>query len=253
MITLANGVYLNVLPTKKYKTLRINMRFATPLKETIATKRTLLSSLLETNSEKYPTQTAVSKKLEELYGATFGLQVVRKGNVHFLTVVLNVVNDKFLNTEGITKESIAFLKEMIYHPKATEKAFDKETFEREQENLASYMDSIYEDKQSYASHELQKLYFKDPNQQVPSYGTKEELMALTPEGLFAYYQKMLAKDQIVITMVGDITEENAQEFWQDFPFTDRKERINDIFYEQARTENVEKKKKRNHYCSQNYI
>lgn len=74
---LAEGVNLHVLQTKQYKTVRIFVRFTTRLKEVI-TKRSLLSSLLETNSLNYPDQTQLSAKLADLYGASFGTSVRKK-------------------------------------------------------------------------------------------------------------------------------------------------------------------------------
>ena len=54
---LAEGVNLHVLQTKQYKTVRIFVRFTTRLAKETLTKRSLLSSLLETNSLNYPDQT----------------------------------------------------------------------------------------------------------------------------------------------------------------------------------------------------
>ena len=45
------GVWLMVLPTTQFKTTRINIQFLTPLRRDTVTKRTLLTSLLETNSQ----------------------------------------------------------------------------------------------------------------------------------------------------------------------------------------------------------
>ena len=79
---LAEGVNLHVLQTKQYKTVRIFVRFTTRLKKEVITKRSLLSSLLETNSLNYPDQTQLSAKLADLYGASFGTSVRKKGNLH---------------------------------------------------------------------------------------------------------------------------------------------------------------------------
>jgi hypothetical protein len=79
MTELVNGVNLHILPTEKYKTLRVFVRFTTRLDQSTITKRTLLSSLLETNSLHYPDQTKLSAQLAELYGASFGLNVGKKG------------------------------------------------------------------------------------------------------------------------------------------------------------------------------
>lgn len=75
---LAEGVNLHVLPTKKYKTIRIFIRFTARLQQEVITKRSLLSSMLETNSLNYPDQTKLSAQLAELYGASFGLSVRKK-------------------------------------------------------------------------------------------------------------------------------------------------------------------------------
>ena len=68
------------MPTKKYKTIRIFIRFTSQLAAETAAKRTLLTSLLETTSLRYPTQTAFSTQLAELYGASFGMNVNKKGS-----------------------------------------------------------------------------------------------------------------------------------------------------------------------------
>ena len=69
------GVWLMVLPTTQFKTTRINIQFLTPLRRDTVTKRTLLTSLLETNSQEYPTQAAMAAHLESLYGANFSIGV----------------------------------------------------------------------------------------------------------------------------------------------------------------------------------
>ena len=55
-------------------------------------KRTLLTSLLETTSLAYPTQTAFSSQLAELYGASFGMNVNKRGNLHQINAAMSFVN-----------------------------------------------------------------------------------------------------------------------------------------------------------------
>lgn len=71
-ISLAENVTLHVIPTKKYKTTRVLIRFATDVTKENASYRTLLSSLLETSSANYPTNKQMNEHLSELYGASFG-------------------------------------------------------------------------------------------------------------------------------------------------------------------------------------
>lgn len=59
------------------------------------TKRALLANLLETSSLRYPDQTKLSGQLAELYGASFGLNVGRKGIFIGWTSALGIVNGKY--------------------------------------------------------------------------------------------------------------------------------------------------------------
>ncbi|KAF1295198.1 M16 family metallopeptidase [Enterococcus sp. JM4C] len=233
MTELVNGVNFHLLPTKKYKTLRIFLRFTARLDQATSTKRTLLSSLLETNSLNYPDQTKLSARLAELYGASFGLNVGKKGNLHWLNVGLNVVNGKYVSDEQLLSEVVDFLKEVLFYPNIKEGAFEAQTFALEKENMRAYLESLKEDKQTYASYSLQELYFdKDAHQRIPSFGTVEALEQLTAEALAAYYHEMMATDQVDIFMVGDVDEAAATALISQLPFAPRATSKPEIFYQQ---------------------
>lgn len=221
-INLAKGVHLHVLPTTKYKTIQLSIKFKTPLKDGTATKRTMAANLLEINSKHYPTQTAFRTKLSELYGAGFGTNVSKKGNYHILSVGMTIVNDKFVNMESnLLKEAVDFLNDILFHPHANDIGFDKATFDREKDKLADDYDSLFDDKQTYAKLALQRLMFKDKNQQLPSIGTKEELMFITNETLLNDYQEMIKNDEIDIYVLGDVAKEKVVEVFKTLNFTDR--------------------------------
>lgn len=232
-IKLARGVDLHVIPTEKYKTIRILVRFDTRLNKENSTKRTLLSSLLETNSLHYPDQVKLSEQLAKMYGASFGINVTKKGNHHWLNVSLSIVNDKYLTDSHVLKEAVDFIKEIIFSPNIIEGRFEPTTFEREKENLKAYYESISEDKQTYAALALQQLYFnQSENQKIPSFGTAEALADETAESIAAYYHKMLAEDQIDILVLGDVNEFDVGKLFEELPFSDREIGRSDMFYHQ---------------------
>lgn len=232
-INLAKGVHLHVLPTTKYKTIQLSMKFKTPLKNGTATKRTMVANLLEINSKHYPTQTALRTKLSELYGAGFGTNVSKKGNYHILSIGMSIVNDKFINMESnLLKEAVDFLNEILFHPHATDTGFDEATFNREKEKLADDYDSLFDDKQTYAKLALQRLMFEDKKQQLPSIGTKEELMSMTNETLLKDYQEMIKEDEIDIYVLGDVTEKKVVEVLKVLSFRDREVNKIPVFYQE---------------------
>ncbi|GCF94196.1 peptidase M16 [Enterococcus florum] len=232
MIQLKQGVRLHVLPTKKYKTIHIYARFTTRLQRERMTKRSLLSNLLETNSANYPDQTKLSAQLAELYGASFGINVGRKGNLHWLNIGVSVVNGKYVNDPDILPQAVDFFKEILFHPNIKEGSFDVQTFALEKENLQSYLESLNEDKQTLASLKLQETYFTEEAQKIPSFGSLEDLVHETSQSIAAYYQEMLANDQIDIFVIGDVEEETLKGLFAALPFTDREETKPEIYYSQ---------------------
>ncbi|MFC6169815.1 EF-P 5-aminopentanol modification-associated protein YfmF [Loigolactobacillus jiayinensis] len=240
---LANGVTLTVLPTTQFKTTRIVLNFIAPLAAATITQRSLLASLLETNSQDYPTQADLAAKLSALYGANFGISVSKRGNVHVFSVVMTVVNDKFLpGATTVLTEGLAFLKQVLWRPNVTASRFDAATFNREKTNMQAYLASVYDNKQAYASLQLQELYFKNSTaQRVPSFGNEADLQAITASSLYTYYQQMLAQDQVAITVLGDVDAEQVTALLTDLPLTARTADTTDLFYQQPAISSVVEK------------
>lgn len=242
---LAEGVNLHVLPTKQYKTIRIFIRFTARLQQEVITKRSLLSSMLETNSLNYPDQTKLSAKLAELYGASFGLSVRKKGNLHWLNVGISFVNGEYVNDPNLFSQAVDFLKEVLFYPNIKNQQFDQLTFDLEKNNLRLYLESLKEDKQTFASYALQELYFENsPEQKIPSLGVVEEIDKITARSLAAYYQEMMANDQIDIFVVGDVDPNKAAEAVGQLPFEPRETAHPELFYTQPQVNIVKERQVR---------
>ena len=242
---LAEGVNLHVLPTKQYKTIRIFIRFTARLQQEVITKRSLLSSMLETNSLNYPDQTKLSAKLAELYGASFGLSVRKKGNLHWLNVGISFVNGEYVNDPNLFSQAVDFLKEVLFYPNIKNQQFDQLTFDLEKNNLRLYLESLKEDKQTFASYALQELYFENsPEQKIPSLGVVEEMDKITARSLAAYYQEMMANDQIDIFVVGDVDPDKAAEAVGQLPFEPRETAHPELFYTQPQVNIVKERQVR---------
>lgn len=242
---LAEGVNLHVLPTKQYKTIRIFIRFTARLQQEVITKRSLLSSMLETNSLNYPDHTKLSAKLAELYGASFGLSVRKKGNLHWLNAGISFVNGEYVNDPNLFSQAVDFLKEVLFYPNIKNQQFDQLTFDLEKNNLRLYLESLKEDKQTFASYALQELYFENsPEQKIPSLGVVEELDKITARSLAAYYQEMMANDQIDIFVVGDVDPDKAAEAVGQLPFEPRETAHPELFYTQPQVNIVKERQVR---------
>ncbi|MFV0558933.1 MAG: EF-P 5-aminopentanol modification-associated protein YfmF [Enterococcus sp.] len=228
------GVNLHIIPTEKYKTIRLFVRFSNRHEKLAAAKRTLLTSLLETNSLNYPTQTAFSSHLAELYGASFGVGVGKKGQFHQVNVGMSIVNGKYVNDPTLLQQAFAFLKEVLFYPNIKAEQFDLTTFNLEKENLLAYLASTKEDKQYYASLRLQEIYFgTDENQMTPSFGNPKDVATVTASELARTHQQMITDDQVDIFVVGDVSEQQVLAEVKQLPFAPREILTSNFFYQQT--------------------
>lgn len=224
-IELVKGVNLNIIPSKQFKTTRILLSFIKNIesKKELA-ERALLANYLEMCSQNYPTQIDIARKLSQMYGASFGSSVDRRGNYQLINFSIDYIEGKYLvGNEDLFSEVIEFLKEIIFNPlKVGEnKNFDEETFTRQKNNTITYLKSIKEDKQAYATAKLRKLYFDNEIQQVPSFGESEDVEKLTISDLMDAYQKMLNTDRVEIMISGDVNTDEVINKFSVLPFKAR--------------------------------
>ena len=224
-IELVKGVNLNIIPSKQFKTTRIFISFIKNIesKKELA-ERALLANYLEMCSQNYPTQIDIARKLSQMYGASFGSSVDRRGNYQLINFSIDYIESKYLvGNEDLLSGVIEFLKEIIFNPlKVGEnKNFDEETFTRQKNNTITYLNSIKEDKQAYAAAKLRKLYFNNEIQQVPSFGESEDVEKLTISDLMDAYQKMLNTDRVEIMISGDVNTDEVINKFSVLPFKAR--------------------------------
>jgi len=236
------GVKLTFIPSKQFKTIRINISFA----KAVASKkelamRTLIANVLEMSSQNYPDQKKVSDQLALLYGATFGTSVNRRGNLHLLSFEMRVVNDRYLKQKAnLLFEACAFLKEVIFNPLIQGAAFEEATFLRQQKNLIAYIDSVQDNKQAYALQSVQEMYFEKAVQKVQPYGDSASIAQLTASECYTYYQKMLAEDEVNIVLSGDVEQQEVLTAMAQFNFTARKENQAELVYQQEQRDFIER-------------
>lgn len=221
-IELVKGVNLNIIPSKQFKTTRIFISFVKNIesKKELA-ERALLANYLEMCSQNYPTQIDIARKLSQMYGASFGSSVDRRGNYQLINFSIDYIESKYLaGNEDLLSEVIEFLKEIIFNPLRVgeNKNFDEETFTRQKNNTITYLKSIKEDKQAYATAKLRKLYFDNEIQQVPSFGESEDVEKLTISDLMDAYQKMLNTDRVEIMISGDVNTDEVVNKFSVLPF-----------------------------------
>ena len=83
-----------------------------------------------------------------------------------------------------------------------EGAFSPEYVESEKRNLTAAIAAQRNDKRAYANAQMVKKMCKGDSFGVPRLGEKEDVEAITPQRLYAHYQKILRESPINLFYVG---------------------------------------------------
>lgn len=205
------GLNLHLVPSKKFKTISFVVRFKAPLNRTTVTERALLPYILRQASNKYSSRRELQQKLDDLYGAFFSINGAKKGNFHIITFRLEIPNPRFLENESaLIEDSFKILNEIINRPKVSGNSFDSSIVDREKETLKQKIDSIRDDKMSYANMRLIDEMCKDEVYQTHVHGYLDDLSTIDGKSLYTYYQSLLQEDSMDFYVLGDFEEINVR-------------------------------------------
>lgn len=225
-LRIKEGVTLDLLPTKKFKTVGIKVDFVTPLRATAITARALLAQVLETSTAAYPTQTALARQLSAMYGASFGITVLKAGTQHIIRLTCSVVDEQYLtdytDSQPLFERAMALLQAVLFAPLLPAGHFDPATFTQQRQNLLTAIKSLDDDKQYLANRRLQEILFAgQPTQAMNALGDVTTLGDLTADDILATYHDMLAHDAVHVAIIGDVTEQRAQAALAAWPLPQR--------------------------------
>lgn len=196
------GVRLCCEKTNRFKTAVVSVSMAMPMSGGVAARAVLIHLLHRTNS-KYPTVTALNRKLAQMYGARISPSVTKVGEAQILKLTLTAVDDRFsLHGESICKECIELLCDCIFKPVLENNCFREEDVEREKRLLIELIESERDDKRLYAMNRCEEEMCRDEAYGLSKYGTPEQVEALSARDVFEEWTKVLLNCCVQINMIG---------------------------------------------------
>lgn len=203
----SGGLNLHLVPSKKFKTINFVVKFKAPLNRSTITERALLPYILRQATDKYPNRSSLQQKLDDLYGAVFSISGSKKGNFHIITFRLEIPNQRFLENEStLMEDAIELLNEIINSPKVADNSFDSSIVDREKATLKQKVNSIMDDKMSYANMRLIDEMCEGEIYQTHVQGYLEDLPNIHGDNLYTYYQSLLKEDSMDFYVLGDFEE-----------------------------------------------
>ena len=204
--------HITTIKTDKFKTTLIRVMFTAPLSRETVTKRILLANVLRNSSMKFKSKKELSAHLEDLYGSSLSVNAKKQGLNHSISFYIQVANEKFLKSAPpLFEAALATLSEIMMNPKITDNSFDKQDVELETRLLKEDIESIYNDKTTYALKKLVTLMCENENFGISGDGYIEDLPKINERTLVADYESMLNNDEINIVVLGDVEHSNVVE------------------------------------------
>lgn len=200
------GVDVRVIKAEKFKTNLITMYMAFDVSRENITKAAVLSQVLTRGTEKYKTLTEISKREEELYGATVRCEIKRKGETQVFGISIGFPSEKFLD-ENINKDILELLYEVVFCPLTENGGFVSEYVNQEKENVKNYIASIINDKRTYAKIKCIEHMFSGEIYGVSEYGYIEDLPSINEKNLYEFYKEMINNSKIEVFVSGNFDEE----------------------------------------------
>ena len=202
-VQLSPGVVLRHCPDPRFKKCALSFQLLRPMCEEEAALNALLPSVLLRGTENYPDLRSITWRLDELYGASVHTMVRRVGDLQTVGFYLSVMEDRFaLEPEGVLSFAADFLRELMLCPLTEGDAFGPEIVDSEKKNLISAIESELNDKRAYISSRMIRRMCAGDSFAVPRLGRAEDVAAITPETLYAHYQRILRESPVEFFYVG---------------------------------------------------
>ncbi|MCR4925678.1 MAG: insulinase family protein [Clostridiales bacterium] len=213
---ISKAVRLVSVPTDRFKTSKISICFALPLKEETVASNALLPYLLHHSCAKYPSMELINNHLAMLYGASIGASVLKAGESQIMRLSISAIDDRFsLDNESISAKCAQLLCDLIFEPNFENGTFSNADIEQEKRLMIERIDSEMDDKRAYALRKCEELMCADEPYGLSKYGTKEQVKKLTADDVFKAWQRMLKTAKIQINVIGNADLKKIEESFAD--------------------------------------
>jgi len=209
------GVWLRTVHTDKFKSAYLSLTLMTQLNRENASANALLPRVLRRGTMVHPDMESLSATLDELYGGAVEPVVRKKGESQCVGFLASFLDNAYaLNGEDILSGAAELLGEMLLNPLTRDGVFDPDYVEGEKANLIDELRGQINDKRIYATRRLTQLMCREESFGADKLGQEDKVAAITPESLWARYQKLLSSAQIEVYYSGSADPERVREIME---------------------------------------
>ncbi len=187
-----NGINLHIIQTDKFKSNIICILFREQLNKKTVTQNVLIPLLLEQGSKKYKDNKKINRQVDNMFGSTFDIQTIKKGEEQILQFYFEYAN----NEEITTLDVLNFLYEIIYNTNIEGDKFNKNLFDIQKRKMKNRIQRQVNNKADYAKQKIFEISCKGEMFSINPLGYEEDLGTITNESIVIRYKEILKKSNI---------------------------------------------------------
>ncbi len=209
---LPNGIRLLFIPTDKFKTISMGFFLHQELRGDLAALNSLLPAVLEQGCRLYPDKLTLQRKLDNLYGADLGSDIIKSGERHVQAFMFESAHDKYLGENGqLLNEGMSVLGSVVGDPLISEDRFREDYVKQEKLQLIKDIKALLNDKATYAYERCISLMCSEERFGTYKLGWMEDYDRIDAEGLYRYYQDVFFNNPLDLYVIGDLEENQVLE------------------------------------------
>lgn len=206
-LELLPGIRLNMIQSERFKTGCFSFNLLRPLAMADAAPNALLPSILLRGCRSCPDMQSISQRLDELYGASMGTLIRKKGEIQTVGLYTDFLEDRYAEGQPIFSKTMDFLREILFEPCVEIDGFITDYVNGEALNLANTIDSRMNDKRAWAVSRMLNHMCKGEAYAVPRLGEKDTLSHVTGQNLLSRWKNLLATSPIELFYLGQQSRE----------------------------------------------
>jgi predicted Zn-dependent peptidase len=189
----------NHISTTQFKTNLIVLRFFSPIDEATASAHALLPDVLLAGTKQHPSRRLLQQACESLYDTRIRTSVMRLGNTRVTQFSVEYLDDS-VSPVSVTKEAIALLADVLYHPYLVDGQFDTSIIERERRLMMEEMEASQENKNYVANKAFKEVFFAGEEYLIDVDGSLEQAPLIDGALLHQVYDELLASPGLIVSV-----------------------------------------------------
>lgn len=236
------GVKIHLLKNDIFKTNLICIMLTVPIKRETVTLNALVPFLLKRGTKNLKEQGEISKKLEEMYGASYDCGIDKIGDNQALKFYIETINDNYsLKSENLLKQAIDLLLEIVFNPLMEDGRFKSEYLEGEKENLRKVIDAKIDNKDYFAFNNCIETMYGENGFGLYKYGYSSDIESITIDKISEHYINLINEAKIDIYVSGNFDEEDVKNIiCENYSIKSLKDREENFIINNSSTESKEK-------------